>query len=139
MKRNRIIYRVTTLLIAFIMGVTAVGYLLGVAHFADSTRELGYPLYLMSLLGVAKLLGIAALLTPGFARLKEWAYAGFVFNLLGATWSHLAVGQYSHVPLALLWLGVLVLSYVTFRRLGPPPAPFSRHGVPQPAGAMEAR
>jgi hypothetical protein len=132
------IYRATTLLIAFIMGVTGVCYLLGVAHFADSTRELGYPLYLMSLLGVAKLLGVAALLTPGFPRLKEWAYAGFVFNLLGAAWSHLAVGQYSHVPLAMLWLGVLLLSYVTFRRLGQSAAVFPGRRAPEPAGTVKA-
>ncbi len=133
------IYRVTTLLIAFIMSVTGVSYLLGVAHFAESTRALGYPMYLMPFLGVAKLLGVAALLTPGFSRLKEWAYAGFVFNLLGAAWSHLAAGQYSHVPLALLWLGVLFLSYVTFRRLGQPPTLFPWRQVPEPAGTVQAK
>lgn len=117
MKKTRIIYWVTTALIVFIMGVSAVSYLLRVEHFVESTRALGYPLYLMSILGVAKLLGILTLLLPRFPKLKEWAYAGFVFNLIGAAWSHAAVGEYTHVPLALLWLAVLITSYLTYQRL----------------------
>ena len=50
--------------------------------------HLGYPAYLGRILGVAKLLGVLAVLAPGFALLKEWAYAGFCFDLLGAAASH---------------------------------------------------
>jgi uncharacterized membrane protein YphA (DoxX/SURF4 family) len=55
--------------------------------------HLGYPMYFMTLLGVAKLLGVATVLAPGLPRLKEWAYAGFTINLLSAAISHLASGD----------------------------------------------
>lgn len=116
MKNLRLVYWISTGLIVLLMGISAVSYLLRVPHFVESTRELGYPLYLLSMLGVAKLLGLAALLVPGWPRLKEWAYAGFVINLVGAAWSHAAVGQYDHATLALAWLAVLLTSYVAFRK-----------------------
>src|SRR5512134_193957 len=53
--------------------------------------QLGYPIYLLTLLGVWKILGVIALLIPGFSLLKEWAYAGFFFLLTGALFSHIAV------------------------------------------------
>lgn len=55
--------------------------------------HLGYPAYLMTLLGAAKLAGVATLLAPGLPRLKEWAYAGFAVNLLSALFSHASVGD----------------------------------------------
>ena len=51
---------------------------------------LGYPVYFIQFLGVAKVLGVIALLVPGFPRLREWAYAGFVFDLVGALYSVLS-------------------------------------------------
>lgn len=53
----------------------------GIAH-------LGYPVYFVMIIGTWKVLGGAALLAPGFARLKEWAYAGVFFNMTGAAISH---------------------------------------------------
>jgi uncharacterized membrane protein YphA (DoxX/SURF4 family) len=67
--------------------------------------HLGYPSYLATILGTWKLLGVLAILTPGFARLKEWAYAGFFFVLTGAAMSHAASGDpvgVVIVPLVLL-------------------------------------
>lgn len=55
--------------------------------------ELGYPVYLLTLLGVLKILGVAALLVPKNPLVKEWAYAGFFFLLTGAIFSHIAVGH----------------------------------------------
>ena len=109
-KKRALVCWVSTGLIVLIMGISAVSYLLRVPHFVESTHELGYPTYFMSILGVAKLLGVLALLWPGWPRLKEWAYAGFTFNLVGATWSHLAVGQLDHAALAAAWLAVLLAS-----------------------------
>lgn len=51
-------------------------------------RELGYPDYLASILGVWKLLGVVVMLAPGLGLIKEWAYAGFAFDLTGAAASH---------------------------------------------------
>jgi len=74
--------------------------------------HLGYPRYVLVILGSWKLLGAAALLAPRFPRLKEWAYAGAVFNYTGAIASHLAVGD---GPLAILYpiiqLGLLGASW----------------------------
>lgn len=62
---------------------------------------------MLPVIGVAKLLGIIALLVPGYPRIKEWAYAGFFFDLSGATYSALAVGGFN--PLML----VMLVPYVT--------------------------
>jgi uncharacterized membrane protein YphA (DoxX/SURF4 family) len=59
----------------------------------EGMRALGYPLYLMTILGVWKVLGTAALLVPRFPRLKEWAYAGIFFNMSGAAISHVVAGD----------------------------------------------
>ena len=80
-------------------------HLLRTEQIAAGMAILGYPAYVMTILGVAKLLGVAALLVPGRPLLKEWAYAGFTFNLLGATASHLFVGD----PLAETLRPVFVL------------------------------
>lgn len=59
----------------------------------SAVTSLGYPVYLLTILGVAKLLGGATLLAPGLPRLKEWAYAGIVFELIGASASLFALGH----------------------------------------------
>jgi hypothetical protein len=56
-------------------------------------RHLGYPTYLLPFIGVAKILGVVAVLLPGFWKVKEWAYAGLVFDLIGALYSHISVGD----------------------------------------------
>ncbi|HEY1389303.1 MAG TPA: DoxX family protein [Ktedonobacterales bacterium] len=55
--------------------------------------QLGYPVYLLTVLGVWKLLGAVALLAPRFLRLKEWAYVGTFFEMTGALMSHVASAQ----------------------------------------------
>ncbi len=108
MNRKATGYWVTTGLFctAFLFG--GANHLLRTESFAEDIASLGYPLYLMTILGSAKLLGVAALLAPGRPLLKEWAYAGFSFNLLGATASHVFAGDpFSETvrPAALLLLG----------------------------------
>ena len=56
-------------------------------------KHLGYPIYVLNILGVWKLLGAIALLVPGLPILKEWAYAGVTFNMTGAIVSHLCSGD----------------------------------------------
>ena len=70
---------------------------------------MGFPAFVMTILGAAKLLGVLALLVPSRPLLKEWAYAGFAFNLLGATASHGFVGDplgETLPPLVVLSVGV---------------------------------
>lgn len=84
-------YWVATGVTCLVMGGGGIGDLLRVEDLQATMENLGYPMYLLTILGVAKLLGVITVLAPGFTRLKEWAYAGFTFDLLGAFLSHLAV------------------------------------------------
>src|SRR5580698_10858868 len=74
-------------------------------------KLLGYPLYLMKILGASKILGALAILTGRIPLLKEWAYAGFTFMLLGATASHLLAGDYAHAPIPFTVLILVLASY----------------------------
>jgi uncharacterized membrane protein YphA (DoxX/SURF4 family) len=92
--RNRLIayWTVTGLLVAG-MFAGGLAQLLGAQWNKDGFIHLGYPVYFMHLVGAWKVLGVIALVVPGYPRLKEWAYAGFFFVMTGAVISHLASGD----------------------------------------------
>ena len=92
-KRNKIIYWIATLWLALGMLSTGIVQLIKMKEEADMMAHLGYPLYILILLGVWKILGVVAVLIPKFPLLKEWAYAGFFFAMSGAIFSHLASGD----------------------------------------------
>jgi hypothetical protein len=92
-KRNKIIYWVATLWLALGMVSTGGVQLLKVKEEADMFTHLGYPDYLLTMLGIWKILGVVVLLIPKFPLLKEWAYAGFFFAMSGAVISHVAIGD----------------------------------------------
>ena len=92
-KRNKIIYWIATVWLALGMTATGIVQLLQIDEEADSFERLGYPAYLMTLLGILKLPGVITVLIPKFTLLKEWAYAGFFFLMAGAIYSHIAVGD----------------------------------------------
>ena len=101
-------YWVATLLFCLALGAGGVADILKMEPQRVAIEGLGYPLYVMTILGVFKGFGVIALLAPGFPRLKEWAYAGFTFNLIGAAASHtLAGAPVTSVlpPLVLMVLG----------------------------------
>ncbi len=89
-KRNKIIYWISAIWLALAMLASGVQQIFHTKGFVDILVHLGYPLYLLTLLGIWKILGVAALLIPKFALLKEWAYAGFFFAMSGAVFSHIA-------------------------------------------------
>jgi hypothetical protein len=70
--------------------------------------SLGYPVYILAILGMFKIPGAITLVVPGFLRLKEWAYAGIVFELSSAAASHAACGNWRGLiaPLSLLCLAI---------------------------------
>lgn len=90
-KRNKIIYWVATVWLALGMTSTAIVQLIKMEEEVTNFTDLGYPIYLMTLLGVWKLLGVIAILIPKYPLLKEWAYVGFFFAMSGAVISHIAV------------------------------------------------
>jgi uncharacterized membrane protein YphA (DoxX/SURF4 family) len=92
-KRNKIIYWIATIWLALGMTSTGIVQLIKMKEEADMFTHLGYPEYLLTILGVWKLLGVVAILVPKFPQLKEWTYAGFFFAMSGAVVSHLAVGD----------------------------------------------
>ncbi|MEL6183368.1 MAG: DoxX family protein [Myxococcota bacterium] len=86
-------YIILTGLVVLSQGASGVADLAGVDAIKEGLTALGYPAYLMTILGVAKIAGVIVLAVPGVTRLKEWAYAGFAIDFLGATASHLLAGQ----------------------------------------------
>lgn len=111
-KRTKIIYWIATLWLALGMVSTAIVQLIGMKEEVQNFSNLGYPLYLLTLLGVWKLLGVIAVLTPQIPLLKEWAYAGFFFAMSGAVISHIAIGNsLTQIAPPLLLLILTVVSW----------------------------
>jgi len=80
--------------------------------------HLGYPKYFTPFIGVAKILGVIAILIPAFPRIKEWAYAGLAFDLIGALYSNIANGDANVKMLFMLvWVVPFIVSYVYYHRL----------------------
>ena len=108
MDKNSVTYWLTTCLFCLVLGFSGVAHFGRLDSMVESMTGLGYPVFFMSIIGLAKLLGVAALLAPRLPLLKEWAYAGFAFNLIGAVASHLFVGDPAPEyvpPAALLCIG----------------------------------
>ena len=92
-RATKIMYWMTTVLVAAAFFVTGVGNLVPVAHIARDMSHLGYPPYFLCILGTWKILGAVAIVLPKAPRLKEWAYAGIIFDLTGAVFSRAASGD----------------------------------------------
>lgn len=93
MKKTAIFYWIFTGLLVLLMGLGSIPNIMRSPESVALFQHLGYPPYLLPFLGVAKVLGTVAILVPGWPRLKEWAYAGFVFDLTGAMYSFMSVGD----------------------------------------------
>ncbi len=108
-----IAYWVSTSLLAALCFFSGYAYLSGNPQAVGGFSHVGYPQQLRIILGIAKPLGAIALLVPGMAKLKEWAYAGFTFAWISATVAHYLAkdGPMAFTPLVLLAL--LVISYWT--------------------------
>jgi uncharacterized membrane protein YphA (DoxX/SURF4 family) len=114
-KRNKIIYWIATLWLALGMLSSGIVQLFKVKTEGDFIAGLGYPVYFLTILGVWKILGVVALLMPGFPLLKEWAYAGFFFVMSGAIFSHLVSGDSVNELFPSLLLLILVVVSWYFR------------------------
>jgi hypothetical protein len=104
----------TALFCLFGLG-TGLGDLTSNSTVLVDLHQLGYPMYLAPMLGVFKILGVLALIAPGLPTLKEWAYAGFAFDLGGAIFSSLAIGVFdSDTLLASIGLVLLAAAYFSY-------------------------
>jgi hypothetical protein len=96
-------YWIFTFLIAFEMVAGGVWDLLRIEYVRVVLAHLGYPMYLLTIIGAWKIPCATVLLLPGFLRLKEWAYAGAIFNYTGAAASHFLAGDRAGK-----WVGLIV-------------------------------
>ncbi|MBX2914590.1 MAG: DoxX family protein [Cyclobacteriaceae bacterium] len=94
MKKDKIIYWVSTVLFAGFMLLSAIPNIIVDQNSLDFIHgQLGYPEYFIRFIGIGKAIGSIAILIPGLGRVKDWAYAGLVFDLAAAVYSLLAIGS----------------------------------------------
>lgn len=117
MKKINIIYWISTCIFAALMLFSAIPDALCKPEAITFMKYLGYPVYFIGFIGVAKILGCLAILVPRFPRLKEWAYAGLAFDLIGAVYSQIAVGGFNPMMLFMLaWILPGIVSYIYYHK-----------------------
>lgn len=110
MNIRKIAYWIITVSLVFVMFSGAVGEWTHQWGTLETHTILGYPVYLLTIIGGWKILGGIALLVPRFPRLKEWAYAGMFFNMTGAFLSHAIVGDGAYHLIATGSIALLVIA-----------------------------
>ncbi len=125
-RRNKIIYWTLTVLmfVPGTLGAFAEAFTKGPASIVKIMIALGFPLYLMKILGVFKIFGGIAILTGKLPRMKEWAYAGFAIEFLGATASHVITGDVKYALFPFSFFVVLVITYLLWHQTAATPVPF---------------
>lgn len=123
MKRTKIIYLVMAGLFFAFMTIDGIAGLLQEGEGRKSMQALGYPAYLLSIVGTGKLLGVIAILQPWFKTIKEWAFAGFAINFAGASasWA-LATGEPLGVLMPLIFMALLLTVYFLRKKVNALPA-----------------
>lgn len=118
MKRTKIVYWLITIVFAAFMIFTALPDIVLSPEAKKFINDLGYPDYFIRFIGVAKVLGSIAIVIPGKWRIKEWAYAGLIFDLIAALYSVIQVyGVRPEHALILLPLLVGLLSYFYYHKI----------------------
>jgi DoxX-like family len=116
-RTTNVVYWITTGLVALMMLQGGISELMRTESSLQVMRALGYPDYLNTILGIAKLLGVAAILLPVPRMLREWAYAGFTFDVSGAIASFVAAGMVNWTLLIpIISLALVLTSYWSWRR-----------------------
>jgi hypothetical protein len=123
----RILYRATTLLFSSAMLMDGLAGVMREATGQEVMAHLGYPMYAMFIFGVAKILGALALLQSTSRIVKEWAYAGFTINFVGAFASRAFVGDATGLLIPpLVALAILFITYFLWKKARPHEQPASR-------------
>jgi uncharacterized membrane protein YphA (DoxX/SURF4 family) len=116
MKKTKTLYWIFTILFGAFMLFSAIPDILSTPEAVDFMTKLGYPMYFLPFIGVAKVLGVIAILIPGFPRIKEWAYAGLMYDLIGATYSIAATtGIVNGLPI-FLFVALGFCSYIFYHK-----------------------
>lgn len=117
-RARQVLYWAATAVTGLAFSVPGVGNLIRAPHIVQDMAHLGYPTYFLTLLGSWKVLGAIAVLAPRLPRLKEWAYAGMIFDLTGAAASRAAAGDGPAMAIVPLMVAGVVLASWSLR----PPA-----------------
>jgi hypothetical protein len=131
MNRRTIAFWVVTALVCFAFAFSGIANLAHFPNIARGMAHLGYPAYFSTILGVWKVLGALCVAAPGLSRPKEWAYAGMIFDLTGATISRVVVGDGAPGVIPPLIVASLVVASWALR----PEARTLFGSVPNPTGA----
>lgn len=110
---KKVAYWSVTLLLAAAIMLSGIGQLMQFGGNIELVTNLGYPLYVLTILGIWKVLGAITLVVPGLPRLKEWAHAGIFFLMTGAALSHAFSNDYGNNGFNL----ILPLSYAALNIL----------------------
>ncbi len=117
MKKTNTIFWIVTGIFAAFMLFSASQEIMNNADAKKFINDLGYPNYFNPLIGILKALGVIAILVPGYPKIKEWAYAGFFFDLFGATYSQIAAAGFKpEVSFMLVFFLFWGVSYVYFHK-----------------------
>lgn len=116
-KKTNIIYWIFTGLIGLALTGSSIPDVISSPQAVEFMTKLGYPHYIIPFLGVAKILGVIAILIPGYPRIKEWAYAGLMFDLVGAAYSQVgAGGPPAGAAFMLIFIIPLAVSYIYYHK-----------------------
>ncbi len=118
-KTTNLLYWIFTIVFAGLMILSAIPNVLNTAESKQFMHDqLGYPVYIIPFIGLAKLIGSITILIPGLKKIKEWAYAGLFFDLAGAVYSGIAVagGVDPKMLILLVWIVPGILSYVFWNK-----------------------
>lgn len=115
-KGKKIAYWTVTSLLVFAILLSGIGQLMQYGGNVELVTNIGYPLYILTILGIWKVLGAIALVVPGFPRLKEWVHAGIFFLMTGAALSHVFAHDYGdygfNIILPLSYAALNIASWV---------------------------
>jgi len=118
MKRTKIWFWIVTGLVSAFMLLSAIPEIMKTEQGVGIVTGLGFPEYIVPLLGVAKLLGVIAILIPSKHWIKEWAYAGLIFDVVGATYSVFVKEGVNPATMTLLLpIAFLLLSHYLWKKI----------------------
>ncbi|TYP73277.1 DoxX family protein [Paenibacillus methanolicus] len=105
-------YWISTILAAGLLLIGGILFIMQGEHQVEEMKHLGYPVYMLTFLGIGRILGSVAIVIPRFPRLKEWAYAGFVIDLFAASASHAYAGDsIVQIVSPLIFLVLIIVSW----------------------------
>lgn len=116
-KTIKITYWVLLIIFCLLLTADGIGGVSMAKEGVEALHHLGYPPYIMPLLGALKLLGVVALLQTKYQGIKEWVFAGITFNFVGAAVSHLAAGDSVGVAMQpMVALVIMLIVYILWKK-----------------------